>query len=132
TLSGNPLAVASGIATLSKIKNDKSFYSRLDEYTNKLCFGLSNLAKTRKIPIQINRFGSMFTCFFSETQVVDYKTAKTSDLDRFKKWFQEMLKEGIYLPPSQFEAAFVSCAHGDHDLHITLTAAEKAFSKLLN
>jgi len=128
TLSGNPVAVAAGTATLRKLKSDRDFYKLLTRATEKLCSGLNAAAKKNNVRCRINRFGSMFTIFFTHEEVKDYQTAKSSDTKKFAKWFRAMLGNGIYLPPSQFEAAFVSIAHGEAEITATIAAAEKAFA----
>ena len=130
TLSGNPVAVACGIATLEKIKADPDFYKKLLARSEKLEKGLLNAAAAAGLKVTGNRFGSMLTLFFTGNAVTDYQTAKQSDTAMFARWFREMLHEGIYLAPSQFEAAFVSAAHSDADLDATLAAARLAFNRL--
>ena len=119
TLSGNPLAVAAGLATLRRIETENP-YPKLEALGARLQQGLS-------LPqIRVNRVGSMFTVFFTETDVVDFATAKTSDINRFNAHFHSMLKQGVYLAPSQFEAAFISAAHTAEDIDRTIAAARKA------
>lgn len=130
TLSGNPIAVAAGRATLTRLKTDGKLYQRLLKRTEQLCLGLEDIAKRRKIACKINRFGSMFTAFFTGTDIIDYATAKTADVKRYARYFHEMLNEGVYLAPSQFEAAFVSVSHGSDEIEATLAAANLAMSKL--
>ena len=130
TLSGNPLAVACGIATLSKIRQDEDFYKKLLNQAEKLELGLGRLASEAGIKTVSNRFGSMMTMFFCDQPVKNYEDAKKSDTGLFARWFKAMLDNGIYLAPSQFEAAFVSAAHTDEDIEITLAAAQKAFKTL--
>lgn len=130
TLSGNPVAVAAGIATLEKIRNDDGFYQRLLARSEMLEKGLLQAAASSGIPVAGNRFGSMLTLFFTSDPVFDYESAKKSDTTRFARWFREMLAEGVYLAPSQFEAAFVSAAHTDSDIETTLAAARRVFKKL--
>lgn len=130
TLSGNPVAVAAGLTTLKKISEDSEFYQRLSETSAILEKGLGSLAKANGVATVSNRFGSMMTMFFNSEPVKNYEDAKRSDTDKFARWFRLMLDEGIYLAPSQFEAAFVSIAHSRKDIEKTLDAAEKAFKKL--
>ncbi len=130
TLSGNPVAVAAGIATLEKIRSDGDFYPQLLARAEKLEKGLLQAAAASGIPVVGNRFGSMLTMFFSSHPVLDYESAKKSDTTRFARWFREMLAEGIYLAPSQFEAAFISAAHSDSDVETTLAAARRVFNKI--
>ncbi len=130
TLSGNPLAMTAGIETLRIISEDDGFYDRLDEKAARLERGLHEVCEANDISFRFNRCGSMFTLFFTDTDVVDFTTAKTSDTSRFGTYFNAMLHEGVYLPPSQFEACFLSAAHTDEDIEITLNAAQKAITVL--
>ncbi len=130
TLSGNPVAVAAGTATLRKIKADNDFYQRLLARSERLDKGLAAAAAKAGIKVTGNRFGSMLTMFFAAEPVVDYDSARKSDTRLFACWFREMLAEGIYLAPSQFEAAFVSIAHTEADIDRTLMAAGNVFKKL--
>ena len=129
TLSGNPLAVAAGIATLTALRKPGT-YRRLEQTTAGLVEGLRSAAAVRRIPVQINRVGSMFTVFFTSTPVSDFATAKTSDTARYGKFFRSLLEQGIYLAPSQFEACFVSLAHSMKDVNATIRAARAAFEAL--
>ncbi|MCG0277847.1 MAG: glutamate-1-semialdehyde 2,1-aminomutase [Thermanaeromonas sp.] len=126
TLSGNPLAVTAGLATL-KILQRAGVYEALEEKGALLERGLREKAGEAGLEVTINRKGSMFTVFFTSNEVVDYETALTSNVERFARYFRSMLEQGIYLPPSQFEAAFVSLAHTDEDIERTITAASRAF-----
>ena len=128
TLSGNPLAMAAGIATLDILK-EKS-YTDLEKMTESLCSGYKDLFARKGIPVRINRVGSMFTLFFTEKEVTDFASASLSDTERFGRFFQGMLKEGIYLAPAQFEAGFVSFAHTDEDISRTLDACGKVLEVL--
>jgi glutamate-1-semialdehyde 2,1-aminomutase len=130
TLSGNPLAMAAGIAMLSMLKNDSSIYSKLEKLSSKLEEGISDIIKRYQLPLTQNRVGSMFTLFFTSRQVKDYDTAKTSDTKLFGTYFNEMLNHGIYLAPSQFEAAFMSAAHHESDIDKTVAAAEKSLKSV--
>lgn len=125
TLSGNPVAVAAGIETL-RILQDRKPYDDLDRRTYRLADALLEAAVSRDVPMRINRVGSMMTAFFTNHAVTDYASAKTSDTQRYAAFFRAMLDQGIYLAPSQFEAAFVSTAHTDEDIARTIEAAEKA------
>ncbi len=129
TLSGNPVAMAAGIATLSELKRTNP-YRRLDEMGAKLEAGLREAATAAKVPHQLNRVGSMWTLFFTPTPVTDLDTAKTADTARFGKFFWAMMDRGVYLPCSQFEAAFLSTAMTDADLAHTVAAAKEAFATL--
>src|SRR4051812_1203834 len=129
TLSGNPLAMAAGIATLKRLQEKKSeIYPQLESLSAKLVEGVAAAAKASKVPLQFNRAGSMFTWFFTAEPVTDWDSASKSDTKAFGKFFRAMLDAGIYLPPSQFEAAFLSVAHSEDDVQKTIAAAKKAFS----
>ncbi len=129
TLSGNPLAMTAGIETL-KLLRDGNVYNDLEEKASYLTEGLKNIADETGIPAYISRVGSMFTLFFRDSEVKNYEDAKSCDLDRFSRYFQGMLAEGIYLPASQFEANFISHAHSEEDLSKTLSAAKNVMGKL--
>ena len=126
TLSGNPLAVAAGIAALRALKQAGS-YRKLKSMTEELVAGLQRAAEQAGIPVQINCIGSMFTVFFTSSPVTNFQTAKTSDTTRYAKFFHSMLQQGVYLPPSQFETCFVSLAHTRSDIRSTVNAAREAF-----
>ncbi|HET7628303.1 MAG TPA: glutamate-1-semialdehyde 2,1-aminomutase [Bacillales bacterium] len=128
TLSGNPLAMAAGYATLRQL--DRSVYEELSRKAKQLEKGLHEAAEEYEIPHTINRAGSMLGFFFTDEHVVNYETASGSDLERFKSYFSTMLEAGVSLPPSQFEGLFLSTAHDDNDLEQTVEAARLAFSKL--
>lgn len=127
TLSGNPLAVSAGIATLKLLQKPK-VYETLESRGAALAEGLASAAKSAGVPVQINRAGSVLTVFFTATPVRDYASAKTSDTARFARFFAAMLDAGVYLPPSQFEAWFLSLAHTDREVERTLKAAKAGFS----
>lgn len=127
TLSGNPLAVAAGIATLQALKKPGA-YSQLEERTARLEEGLRDAALGTGAIVQINRVGSMFTVFFTSTKVTDYQTARTSNTERYGRFFHALLDRGVYLAPSQFEACFVSLAHTRKDIDATARAAAEAFA----
>ncbi|MBI5827217.1 MAG: glutamate-1-semialdehyde 2,1-aminomutase [Deltaproteobacteria bacterium] len=129
TLSGNPIAMTAGIETL-KLLQRKGVYERLFKTASSLCDGIVEIARRRGVPCQAAVAGSMFTVFFTDRPVENYGGAKRSDLKRFARYFTRMLKAGIYLPPSQFEAVFVSLAHTKDDIEKTLDAAEKSFRGL--
>lgn len=126
TLSGNPLAMAAGLATLEELKKNPP-YKLLDSTGGKLEEGLSQAAKTAGIPHVINRVGSMWTFFFTSSPVVDYDTAKNADTKRFSRFFWEMMDRGVYLPCSQFEAAFHSIQHDETIIEKTIAAARESF-----
>ncbi len=129
TLSGNPLAVAAGLATL-KILSEPGIYEHLEEQGRFLATGIQAAAQQTGIPLCLNRVGSMFTLFFTPGPVRTLTEAQASDTDRFQKFFQLMLAHGIYLPPSQFEAWFISLAHTSEDLAKTVAASSKVFNSL--
>jgi glutamate-1-semialdehyde 2,1-aminomutase len=129
TLSGNPLAVAAGLATLRALERSDA-YSRLEAHGARLAAGLARAAEKAGVPLQVNRVGSMLTAFFTGQRVTDYASAKTSDTARYARFFHAMLERGVYLAPSQFEAAFVSLAHSDADLDQAGTAAQEALASL--
>ena len=130
TLSGNPIAVAAGIATLKKLKSDHTFYLKLISSSEKLEKGLLDIAKEAGVKLQCNRYGAMMTIFFNDSPVTDYETAKKSNTDLFAKWFRGMLDRKIYLPPSQFEALFISGAHTDADIERTLYLAKEVLNSV--
>lgn len=129
TLSGNPLAMASGIATLQVLKESQP-YAQLEERTNELCQGLEQLATKAGIPHSVPRVGSMFTLFFNPEPVTSYAVSARNDTQRYSKYFHGMLDRGIYLPCSQFEANFMSVEHTREDIQATLAAAEEVFATL--
>ena len=129
TLSGNPLAMTAGIATLELLKG-KKVYQDLEKKTLYLIEKISECAEERGIPFSLNRATGMFTLFFTEGPVKDYRTAKMSDTRRFAQFFIEMMEQGIYLPPSQYEAWFISLAHTQKDLDKTIEACDTAFQKM--
>jgi glutamate-1-semialdehyde 2,1-aminomutase len=126
TLSGNPLAMTAGIETLKALKK-KGVYEKLTETTEALCAGIEEIAKKYNVKCQVARCGSMFTLFFNEKKVKNFKDASNSDMKRYSLYFQKMLKNGIFLPPSQYEANFVSLAHTKADITKTLVAIDKVF-----
>ena len=126
TLSGNPLAMSAGIATLKLLKQP-GFYQNLEEKSRQLAEGITKAAKDAGYPIYSTRVGSKFCSFFTSGEVYDWPTASTCDTKAFAKYFLAMLDEGIYLAPSQFETGFVSAAHSDEDIKKTIAAAAKCF-----
>ena len=120
TLSGNPLAMSAGFAALNYIKNNPDLYDELEEKSNYLEEGIKNNLKKLNKKLSLNRVGSMLTLFFTEAKVNDYNSAVKSDTKLYGKYFHEMLTRGIYLPPAQFEAFFISTAHSNEDLDITI------------
>jgi glutamate-1-semialdehyde 2,1-aminomutase len=129
TLSGNPVAMAAGIAALEELMNDNA-YTKLEQYGAQLEAGMKGAAKSANVPVQFNRCGSMFCGYFSSEPVHNLADAMKSDRERFKKYFHGMLEEGIYLAPSQFEAGFVSTAHSGSDIEKTVKAAAKVMKSL--
>jgi glutamate-1-semialdehyde 2,1-aminomutase len=129
TLSGNPLAMTAGIETL-KLLQAEGFYRKLEEKSDYLASGIAKGARDAGFPIYSTRVGSMFCAFFTRGEAHDWTSAAACDTKSFAKYFLSMLEQGIYLAPSQFETAFVSIAHDQTDLDITIAAAAKAFMKL--
>lgn len=136
TLSGNPLAMTAGITTLKLISEipesprDPDFFNRLTTKTKKLCIGIQQEANKFNFKLQFHQAGSMFGLFFTDKPVFDYESAKQSDVGAFNTYFHAMLEQGIYLAPSQFEAAFMSSAHTDEDIQATIQASAYAFGKV--
>lgn len=129
TLSGNPLSMTAGLVTLRRLR-DKSVYERLETSTQRLCEGLATAAREAGVVTVTNRVGSMWTSFFTAGSVSDWDSANKSDRQQYGKFFHAMLSEGVYLAPSQFEAAFVSLAHTDEFIDKTIEAARKAIHRL--
>jgi glutamate-1-semialdehyde 2,1-aminomutase len=125
TLSGNPLAMAAGMSTINGLRK-KGTYKKLNGMTRHLVKGMDKILKKHGINARINSIGSMFTIFFTESDVVDYESALKSDTKIYARFFKSLLKAGIMFPPSQFEAVFVSLAHKESDIDVTL----KAFSRV--
>jgi glutamate-1-semialdehyde 2,1-aminomutase len=121
TLSGNPLAVAAGLAMLRELKAHPQIYDQLERRTAELCAAVP-------AGLTVNRVGSMFTVFFTDQPVTDWDSAKRCDTARFGRFFRAMLERGVYLAPSQYEAAFLSAAHTDDDIRKTIAAAKEAFA----
>ena len=130
TLSGNPLAMAAGLAMLTALKEDEEMYSRLDQKTERLHKGMEERISTTSLPHQINRFGSMISLHFTNTPVVDFATAAAGDNKLFKAYFHRMLSEGIYLPPSAYESYFLNDALINEDIDFTLEAFERVIKTL--
>lgn len=129
TLSGNPLAMIAGLTTL-KLLGRPGAYEELSAKSKRLADGFKETAEELGIPSFTSHVGGMFGCFFTDREVVDYTTAKTCDLERYSKYFREMLKRGVYLAPSQLEAGFTSLAHTDADIDRTLEAARESLKAL--
>ena len=130
TLSGNPVAMAAGLATMRELNSHPEYYVRAENSTKKLIAGLQDAAKSAGIPLATNQVGSMGCIFFTEGPVTCFADVQKSDLELFRRYFLGMLDEGIYLAPSQFEAIFVSAAHTDEDIDRTVEAARKVFKSL--
>lgn len=130
TLSGNPLAVAAGLATLRTLQQNPGIFQQLEDNSEILARGLARAAKRVNIPVTINRVGSMFTVFFADDPVIDFDSASKSDTTRFGKFFHGMLKSGVYLPCSQFEAAFLSAAHSQTEIDKIVSEAENILANL--
>jgi glutamate-1-semialdehyde 2,1-aminomutase len=132
TLSGNPLAMAAGIATLSAILAGRAeIYPKLERTTAAIADGVAKLAAEHGIGLTTNRVGSMFTWFFTTEPVMDFASAATSDTSLFGRFHRAMLERGVWLPPSQFEAAFVSAAHGDEEVEFLLSTASGALREVV-
>ncbi len=129
TLSGNPLAVAAGMACLDAL-GAPGAYEQLERTSKTLCDGIAALFRSAGVPLTLNRVGSMWTAFFCGTEVYDYPSAKKADAAKFGRFFHALLDRGVYLPPSQFEAAFVSLAHGEAEVKHTLDAVKGALEQL--
>ncbi|MFM1652330.1 glutamate-1-semialdehyde 2,1-aminomutase [Brevibacillus sp. B_LB10_24] len=131
TLSGNPLAMAAGLATLQELGKPGA-YEQLEARSARLAEGLGDNARKLGIVHTVNRVGSMVCLFFTDTPVVNYETAKKSDVKLFSAYFHNMLAEGVMLPPSQFEGMFVSLAHTEEDIERTIDASYKAMEKAIS
>jgi glutamate-1-semialdehyde 2,1-aminomutase len=128
TLSGNPLAMAAGVAALSYLREHKQeIYPRLEKLSAELVSGVAEVAKESGLGISYNRVGSMFTWFFTVGPVTDWNSAAKCDTEAFGRFFRSMLDGGVYLPPSQFEAAFLGAAHSEKDIEQTIATAKQAF-----
>jgi len=128
TLSGNPLAMAAGYAQLRYLKEHRDLYGKLDQLSAELVAGVAAAAKAAGVRMTYNRVGSMFTWFFTPGPVTDWDSASKSDTEAFGRFFRNMLDAGIYLPPSQYEAAFLGAAHSEEDVKQTIAAAKQAFA----
>ena len=129
TLSGNPLAMAAGIAALQQLlAGGAAFYDALGETTRRIAEGVADAAKQAGIPVYTARVGSMFTWFFQNGPVHNFEDAAKSDTARFGQFHRGMLERGVWLPPSQYEAAFVSSVHGDAEIEATVAAAQRTFA----
>ena len=126
TLSGNPLAMAAGIASL-KLLRESMPYEKLEQRGSQLAQGVAEIAREHSIPLQVPQVGSMYCLFFSENPVCNYEDALSSDAEIFKKLFQHCLKNGVYLPPSAYETCFISAAHSSDNISMTLDCFQSAF-----
>ena len=127
TLSGNPLATAAGCAMLRALQDDPP-YERLEKLSARLEAGLRDAATAAGLPHQVARVGSMMTLFFANEPIRDWPTASRCDTARFGKWFWGMLERGVYLPCSQYEALFVSAAHGEQEIDATVAAGREVLA----
>jgi glutamate-1-semialdehyde 2,1-aminomutase len=131
TLSGNPLTMAAGCAMLNQLRDRKGeIYPRLEKLSGELVEGVARVAKEAGVALCHNRVGSMFTWFFNPGPVTDWDSAAKSDTEAFGKFFRSMLDSGVYLPPSQYEAAFLGAAHTEEDIQRTVAAAKLAFAAM--
>jgi glutamate-1-semialdehyde 2,1-aminomutase len=130
TLSGNPLAMAAGLATVRQLRATPELYRRLENLAGELVAGVAQAARAAAVPLASNRVGSMFTWFFTAGPVTDWPSAAQSDTAAFGKFHRAMLEAGVWLPPSQFEAAFLGAAHTEDDVRQTISAARQAFASL--
>ena len=129
TLSGNPLAMSAGIATL-KVLQTEGIWDKLEAGANRIVSGIEKIAKQAQINIRTSRVGTMFSVFFTDQHVTDWNSVRSCDTNLFSKYFLAMMENGVYLPPSQFEANFVSLAHSNEIIEKTLRAAERSFSRI--
>ena len=130
TLSGNPVAMAAGLAQLTHLHENPNIYSRLDRAGTALADALRAEAGDAGVPVTVNRAGSLLTLFFTSGEVKSFADAAASDGEMYAKWFHAMLRRGVYLPPSRYEALFVSAAHTDADIEVTAKAARAAFREI--
>jgi glutamate-1-semialdehyde 2,1-aminomutase len=128
TLSGNPLAMAAGLTTICALRDNPQLYDRMDAMAGELVAGVATAAKAAGVNITANRVGSMFTWFFADRPITDWDSASKADTAAFGRFFRAMLEAGVWLPPSQFEAAFLGASHTEQDVHETIAAAREAFA----
>jgi glutamate-1-semialdehyde 2,1-aminomutase len=128
TLSGNPLAMAAGLAMLRFLTDHPDVYPRMEQLSAKLVDGILDAARTAGVAMTANRVGSMFTWFFGTDSVTNWDTAVKADTKKFGRFHNAMLHAGVWLPPSQFEAAFLSAAHSEQDVEDTIAAAREALA----
>ncbi len=130
TLSGNPLAMTAGITTLTLLSQTPGLYEKLAEKTKTLCAGIRAQGEKYGSTLQYHQLGAMFGMFFTDQPVYDYESAKQSDIGAFNTFFHAMLEQGVYMAPSQFEAGFMSAAHSEEDIAVTIAASGYAFAKV--
>ncbi|HEU5403498.1 MAG TPA: aminotransferase class III-fold pyridoxal phosphate-dependent enzyme, partial [Terriglobales bacterium] len=131
TLSGNPLAMAAGLAMLRTLRDNRhEIYPRLEKLSAQLCDAVLAAAREAGVPMTVNRVGSMFTFFFTDKKVTNWDTAAKCDTKKFGNFFRAMLDAGVWLPPSQFEAAFLGAAHTEQDITDTVAAAREALQQV--
>ena len=130
TLSGNPVAMAAGIAMLRILKDDDNIYKKLNSTTENIVTETKSILSAKGLNFSVNQVGSMYSLFFTEKEVYNFEDAKTSDTSIFGKFFRIMLEEGVYLAPSQFEAVFVSTVINEKEVDIITAATKKALDKL--
>jgi glutamate-1-semialdehyde 2,1-aminomutase len=128
TLSGNPLAMAAGLATICHLRDHREIYGRMERMAATLVAMVTEAALDAGLQVTANRVGSMFTWFFTPETVTDWLAAATCNTTSFGRFHHGMLEAGVYLPPSQFEAAFLGAAHTDEDIHLTVAAAREALT----
>jgi glutamate-1-semialdehyde 2,1-aminomutase len=130
TLSGNPVAMAAGLAQLRYLRDNARLYDELSAKGAHFAQSLRSLGQEAGVPLQVNQIGSLATVFFTQTPVTDFESACKSDLDRFGRWYRGLLERGIYTAPSQYEALFLSAAHTQEDLNRALEAAGETLRAL--
>jgi glutamate-1-semialdehyde 2,1-aminomutase len=130
TLSGNPLAMAAGAATLRMLK-DSDWYDRLEVMTYVLTTRVKSAFEEHDLYYNVNRLGSMFCVFFTNEEVRCYETVMKCDTQKYAQFYRELLKEGVYLPPAQFEVSFLSCAHDEDDIEKTVAAVNRALERII-
>jgi glutamate-1-semialdehyde 2,1-aminomutase len=130
TLSGNPLAMSAGLATLNELKNNPGIYKSLENKTSYLEEGMKRILKNNSIDFRINKLGSMISLHFTSEDVIDFKSAQKGNNEKFKKYFHGMLSEGVYLPPSAFESYFLNDALSSDDIDFTLNALNKVLKSI--
>jgi glutamate-1-semialdehyde 2,1-aminomutase len=129
TLSGNPLAMMAGIETLKELQQPGT-WEAIDARSSRLAEDMSATAEEARVNIVLNRVGTMFTAFFTDQPVTNWATAKVADKRKYAQFFQSMLENGVYLAPSQFEAGFMSTAHGNAEIETTIAAAQRAYRQI--